>query len=334
MRLAKHVPPKVNESLVGFLMRAAEANHMPNISALYALLGRKSRPPSIEDAERLAEFCGCTPSEIAQLFGFQVRRQEGRQVWRLGSEWITMQGFVSSRTMAVCRDCLRENPFLPGMWELTFYCCCASHRTRLLTVCQGCGNQLRWTRPKVWQCGCGFDLRNANTETGTTSAWITAMLIERRVDTSFQINIPAKISRNIADRLSGLSLDGLFKTIWLLGHCIGDFESCTSGHGRLKRLNNHAEKIVETAFSMLARWPKSLQERLEAITKKQGAGNKPRLYRDIFGPIVSYLEQEPAEGELSLIRLAYEQEIRRIWRMRGRKLPRQLDYQMELDIGN
>lgn len=334
MRLAKHIAPKVRESLVGFLMRAAEANHMQSVSVLHTFVGRKSRPPAIEETERLALFCGCSAEEVAQLFGFQVQRQDGGRAWRLGGEWVTKENFVSSRTMAVCCECLCDDPHLPGTWELTFYCCCAFHRTRLLTVCPDCGKQLSWTRPKVWQCGCGFDFRQTKTNAGTPYAWVTAELIEHRLDPHFPITIPVGVPHHVVERLGKLSLDGLFKTIWFLGHCVGGFDTCTSGHGRLKRKDGHAEASIDAAFSLLSRWPESLRERLEALSRRPGTEGERGLYRRMFGPLVSYLEQEPANGELVFVRLAYEQEIRRLWRARGRKLPRRLGYQLELDLGS
>lgn len=332
MRLARRIAPRVNESLVGYLMRAAETNRLQSTSVLHAFLGRKSRPPAIEDAERLAYFCGCSVEEIAQLFGFHVRREGVGRAWRLGGEWVTKENFVSSRAMAVCRECLREDPYLPGTWELTFYCCCAFHRTRLLTACPGCGKQLRWTRPKVWQCSCGFDLRQANVETGTSHIWVTAELIEHKLDPGFRIVIPEGVPSRVVERLNGLSLDGLFKTIWFLGHCVGGFETCAAGHGRLKRKDGHAETIIDAAFSLLASWPESLRERLDALSRRPGLEGGRRFYRRMFGPLVSYLEQEPANGELTFIRLVYEQEIRLLWRKCGYKLPRQLDRQMRFDF--
>ena len=334
MRLARQVVPKVNESLVGFLMRAAEANHLPTTFVLHAFLGRKSRPPAIEDAERLALLCGCSIEEIAQLFGFLIRREGGLKAWRLGREWVTKDNFVSSRTMAVCCECLREDPYLPGTWELTLYCCCAFHRVRLLTTCPGCGRQLRWSRPQVWRCGCGFDLRQAKTEAGTPYTWVTAELIEHILDPGFRIDVPVEVPGHVVERLGRLSLDGLFKTIWFLGHCLGGFEACYAGHGRLKRKEGHAETMINTAFSLLVCWPESLRERLDALSRRQSLEGKPSSYQRTFGPLISYLEQEPVDGELTFIRLAYEQEIRLLWRSRGFKLPRRLDYQLELNLGS
>jgi len=333
MNLAHQVSPKVNESLVGFLMRAAEANHLPSLSALDALLGRTSRPPGLEEAERLAEFCRCSVSEITQLFGFQLRREDGVRCWRLGPEWITKANFVSSRSLAVCTDCLREIPYVPGTWEVALYRTCAFHRTRLLTRCPDCHKPLRWTRPAICRCGCGFDLRCAEGEPGSPAAWFTAQLIEHRLDPGFRLSIPATVPDHIGERLAALSLDGLCKTIWVLGHRIADFNTCTIGHGRTKPKGAWADRMIEQAFSLLAGWPESLWERLTLIAQDSLSKSSVRLYSRAFKPLATYIEQELADKELAFIRLVYEQQIRRLWRELGmHNLPRQLDQQLRFEL--
>ncbi len=330
--LAKPVVPKVRESLVGFLMRASEENHLRSVGVLRTLLGRTTRPPGLQEAEGLARFCRCSVTEVSQLFGFQMRHADGRRAWRLGDEWVTQSHFVSSRSMAVCVHCLREDPFLPGTWELTLYRCCACHRTRLLTTCPGCGKALRWTRPRPWQCGCGFDLRLANTERGGASVWVTAQLIEHRLDPAVPLTPPAAIPRHLIQRLGGLSLDGLFKTLWFLGHFLGGVEIRTLRPKGAKRRPRYAEAIIEEAFALLARWPESLRRDVETRARNAGDVSQARLFERLFKPLVTYLEEELAEEELAFLRLAYEQQVRSLWRALGRPAPRRLGPQLELPL--
>ncbi len=332
MRLAKPVTPKVRESLVGFLMRAAEQNHLRSVGVLRLLLGRTTRPPGPPEAERLAAFCRCSVAEVSQLFGFQIRRADGRRAWRLGDEWVTQPHFISARSMAVCVHCLREDPYVPGTWELTLYRCCAFHRTRLLTICPGCGKALRWTRPRPWQCGCGFDLRLADTEAGGAGTWVTAQLIEHRLDPSVLLRPPAAIPDHLIQRLDGLSLDGLCKTLWFLGHFVAGVETRTLRPSGAQRRPRYADAIIEEAFALLASWPDSLRQHV--ATRAGGARGPGRgsLYERLFRPLVSYLEQELAEEELAFLRRAYEQQIRALWRSLGRQAPRALGTQLELDL--
>lgn len=334
MFLVRRVPPKVNESLVGYLMRAAEANRLRSReSILQSFIGTATRPPGLREVERLAEFTRCSVSEIAQLFGFEARLEGNSRCWRIGSEWITKRSFVSSRTLACCPDCLKSDPYLPGTWELSFYRTCAVHRAGLVHHCPGCGKPLRWTRRGVCICSCGFDLRRAECQPGSDSSWMLAQIIEHRLYPDFELTVPPAMPAHMVERLAGLTLDGLFKTIWFLGHCVAEFDVCAVGHGRSQLKGEHADRVIENAFSLMADWPQSLAERLAVIAARPKGNTKASFYRNVLGPVANYMDEEIVGDELAFLRSTYEFHIRWIWRELGRKpLQRFAETQLELDF--
>lgn len=334
MFLARRVPPKINESLVGYLMRVAEANHLRSReSLLQSFMGAATRPPSRSEIESLAEFTRCSASEIAQLFGFETRLDGNSPCWRLGSEWISKRSFVSSRTLACCPDCLKSDPYLPGTWELSFYRTCAFHRTRLIYQCPACGRPLRWSRRGVCLCSCGFDLTDAQSQPGSESTWMLAQLIEHRLYPDFQLTVPLSLPVHMVERLASLTLDGLFKTIWFLGHCVAEFDLCAIGHGRNQLKGEHADRVIENAFSMLSNWPQSFAERLAVIATRPNGNKKASFYKNVLGPVATYMDEEVVCEELAFLRSTFEFHIRTIWRQLGRKpLQRFDERQIELDF--
>lgn len=330
---ARRTVPKVNESLVGFLMRVAERSQLTPMGILFQTLGRVSRPPDYEDCIRLAHVSQCEPGEIAQLFGYEIRRDDGLRCWRLGNEWITKKNFVSTRTMPFCPQCIAEEAYSPGVWNLTLYCTCPYHRIRLVSTCPHCGRELRWTRPAVGICHCGQDLRCAPRTPGSDVSWVLAQLIEHRLDPVFPLTLPDSLARPVLDRLAMLSLDGLFKTIWFLGYYVAGFESLRCGHGLLRPKEAQAEVIIERAFGLLTGWPVILDKHLREISKNQalkgGRGDYVLLYR----PLIVYLEQELNDSEFRFIHQAYELCIRKLWKEAGqRHVPRRLSSQLEFDL--
>lgn len=332
MMFARGVAPKTNESLVGFLMRIGELNRLPTVSVFEMLRGRVVCPRRVEAAVQIAAACQCSVPEIVQLFGFEHPHPSGRRAWRLGREWVTKANFVSSRSMAVCPHCLAQERYLPGIWELTFYSCCTEHRSQLLTHCPVCHKALRWTRPSISRCGCGFDLREAKGKPPGEYALAVATLIRTKVTAGPLPENNAAIPHNVAARLADLSLDGLFKTLWFLGHRIGDFEACTSGHGRRKPRSADIEAIIDKAAALLCAWPTSLRERCEAIAHRALSKGAKDLYGRAFRPIFAYLDEDFAERELAFVRVAYEQHIRQLWRDRGLFPPAHLGPQLELKL--
>lgn len=332
MILPRPVAPKVRESLAGFVMRAAEQNSLRTLGVMHAVVGRQSHPPDWTETRLLADFCRCSVAEINQLFGFQVRRSDGVWAWRLGDEWLTKPQFVSSRAAAVCPECLRRESYLPGTWELTLYRCCAFHRTRMLSRCPNCGKTLRWTRPRLWQCTCSYDLRRAHTTVGNSRVWTTAQLIEHRLESSLPLTHSTEVPKAVIERLATLSLDGLCKTLWFLGHFVAGVETRADGHKRLKRREGYVEAMIDEAFRLLGHWPEALREKVEMLSRQPDPLGRQSLYQRIFKPLMRYLEEELPDQELTFLRFAYEQQLRRLWRSMGRKMPKDLDHQMELEL--
>ena len=330
---AHPIVPRTHESLQGFVLRIAEKNFLTPLSVVSLTLGRVRRPPNYEDSIRLAEACQCGPGEITQLFGFEIRREDGLRCWRLGDEWITKKNFVAARSMALCPQCITEESYSPGVWDLSLYSTCAYHRIRLVSACPDCGRDLRWTRPSVGTCQCGQDLRLAPRIPGSDASWVLAQLIECRLDPVFPLNLPDSIARPIVDRLAVLTLDGLFKTIWFLGFYVAGFESLRWGHGLLRPKEVQANSITERAFAMLADWPEALDKRIREIARNKNAQLHDGPYFSNFRPLVAYLEQELDKPEFRFIHQAYEIYIRKLWKEAGQRYaPRRLSNQLELDL--
>lgn len=320
MFLARRVPPRIDESLAGYLMRVAEANYLRSReSVLQSFLGKASRLPRVDEIEHLARFTRCSVSEVSQLFGFERRLEDRSACWKIGEEWVTKRNFVSSRTLACCPSCLAEDPYLPGVWELSFYRTCAVHRTNLIYQCPECRKNLRWTRAGVCTCNCGFDLRKARAMTGSQASWVLAQLIEHRLYSDFKLVVPTSLPIHMVERLANLTLDGLFKTIWFLGHCIADFGSCGSGHGRVQPRGDQVDRIIEEAFAMLADWPQSLANKVNEFANRGSGSKKNSFYRNALGPIASYMAEDIQDEELAFLRSTYEAHIRLRWRQLGRK---------------
>jgi hypothetical protein len=160
-----------------------------------------------------------------------------------------------------------------------------------------------------------------------------AQLIEHRLYPDFKLTVPSSMPAHMVERLAGLTLDGLFKTIWFLGHCVAEFDTCAVGHGRAQLKGANADRVIENAFSILSHWPHSLGERLAVIAAQPRGSKKASLYRNALGPVATYMDKEIAGGELAFLRSTYEFHIRSIWRDLGRNpLQRFDERQLELNF--
>ncbi len=116
------------------------------------------------------------------------------------------------------------------------------------------------------------------------------------------------------EQLSKLSLDGLCKTIWFLGHCIGNLGKYGSGHGSKILSLYEANTVIAQAINLLQAWPNRLGERLEELSLRQPSNSTDSLINKLFGPAQYYLYEALQSEELNFISTAYEQFIARIWK--------------------
>lgn len=318
-RLIHRVPPHVHEDGIGFLMRVAARNHLKGATELLSRIKGNTRLRlEARDIELIADYCRSTIPEIAQLSGIESRGLGGEQEWQVAGEQITKSAFVSLRRAKICPVCLEESPFVRGYWCLSFYDACAIHGVQMIDRCPGCARRLKWDRRHVEKCSCGFDLRQAPTTPASPTLILLSRLIAHRAADNVPL-APAIIPIRELERLASLSLDGLCKTVWFLGHCLRDLGRYGSGHGRLQPTCDEAAVIADQAFDVLRTWPTSLGEHLLTLACRPPSRSSASLLDRLFGPLQHYLYEEMTGPEHVFIRTAYEYHLRLIWRDLGRR---------------
>jgi hypothetical protein len=215
-RLIHRVTPFPDEDVFGFLTRVSERNHVRGLEAiLFHLFGKKHLSVLSNHLPRLAEYCRNEAMELLPLCGIEQRQSDGSRLWQINGEWISKSAFISTRKVKVCPDCLRQAPYIRGLWSLSLYTTCAWHDCTLIDSCPACHRLLRWNRRNLTHCSCGFDLRNAAPSLPEEPPSLVARLIAHRANPELRLTSNCLAAREI-ERLATLSLDGLCKTIWFL----------------------------------------------------------------------------------------------------------------------
>jgi len=324
--------PIIGESLVGFLLRLTEGNGLRNPNQiLQHLNGRTSRPPGVSDVGRLAELCNCHPDEVSQLFGFGVKTGAWGTMWRLNGEPITKPYFISSRSLAYCPLCLISEPYLRAEWELTLNTCCPMHNVSLLRNCHECGRALRWKRPGVSICTCGARLTDAIALGADGFPLFIASLIRRAIDSHSSPTQCRSLSHEIRQKLANLSLDGLFKTLWLLGEVLPTL--APGRHkDRLPKKCSTSDLVLERAHTVLSHWPERFLAALPISNDTKTTNSEEHKTRQEYNAVYEYLSEDMGSEEFRFIRLAYEYQLNRSWGRRRRAISRSRPWQIELPL--
>lgn len=324
--------PLDGESLVGFILRLTEANRLSTPNQLLEYIGgRISRPPTPSDVPQLAYLCNCDPNLIARLFGFESRTERREVAWRFGTETITKPYFISSRTLAYCPTCISSEPFLRAEWELTLNTCCPLHGVHLEHQCPHCGRDTRWMRPGVTICHCGGLLTASTPRPATEFPLFISRLVRSVVDTQYAPSTCESIPYEISQKLSRLSLDALFKTLWFLGDVLPSLpRTRTRSSSPLKCTD--ANQVLSRACAVLSDWPAKFFGELEYATRRPVTDNSASLIRNVYGPIHRYLSEDMDSDEFRFVRLAYEHHVKKLWAAARKVHPKTLSPQLDLPL--
>ncbi|MDH5413311.1 MAG: TniQ family protein [Flavobacteriaceae bacterium] len=324
----------MDESLIGYLIRLAELHGLECHSQILSLIkGKRYKLPNTSDILMLSELVGCQPNLIEQLFGFERRDNFNQRIWKIQNEWITKPYFISSRHLKHCPACLKERKYLRNVWELSLYQSCPYHFTPLITECPSCNKPITWTRKRLEYCNCGDSLISMPEVIRHDNQIHLSAIIENRLGN--MVKIPSNvIPQNISDRLLNLSLDALFKTIWLFGEVIPsstNHHHFTSTHKTSPKKIKLTPSVIDTAYEYLSDWPNKLLDSLSSHYKNNLTGTSSYI-RKIYGPIHRYLEEDIISNELTFIKHAYEYQIRKFWAQSNKRAPRSLGNQLELPL--
>jgi hypothetical protein len=327
VRLIHRVCPMPHEDAYGFLMRVAAANYWSGADKLLEhCAGRSGQVIYLSDLPAITHFCRNTAEESMRLFGVVSKSQNGRKAWHFAGGTLTQAPFVSYRLAKACPLCLKEAPYIRGLWRLSFYLVCHKHRIKLISQCPSCGHKPVWFQGTTMRCSCASIFDNFVLEPASREALQVSQLLAGYFEDTC---IDRTVHQVAIERLAGLSINSLCQTIWFLGHCVPDIGKYGLGHGRAVPSPEEAERMITKTLRFLNGWPNSLGMALAEIASRQPSQSSASLIDRLMGPLQHYLYEVIEEEELAFLRTAYEQHVQAIWKQLG---ARRTNHSMQLEL--
>lgn len=186
----------------------------------------------------------------------------------------------------------------------------------MIDRCPLCRKSIDRFRRRFEYCSCGQKLADITTEKSPAPFRLISRLLERH---TLSVDDLCTLGQNIqlTGRLQALSLDGLCKTLWFIGHCLFEFDHTTSGHGRTRPALDHAERIVIQATTGLSGWPDSFGNQIRLLAQREVGPGSAALIERVLGPLQYYLYEVIQSEETAFLTATYEQYIRQVWKERG-----------------
>lgn len=136
------------EVLVDYAGRLADANGLTSSAGISTMLRAGSRTDALGGVSR------------ADLDDMDLRLAGGHVIWRKAR---FAAGDLSRRAVSVCPHCLDTSPVRPALWRFYWLVTCTSHDCLLVDRCPSCKGALMSGVGTAKRCGCGYDLRRAET---------------------------------------------------------------------------------------------------------------------------------------------------------------------------
>lgn len=162
--------PFEDESFIGYIMRLAELNTIPELGWILKLAGLR-QPYDYEykyssdlrvDTVPLSMLTGVDEAKLKTLL---YLHEQGHRRYIYGNLIIfgqTIQHcFVKREKAKICPACLIEQIYCRKAWELSPITACPIHQCLLIDRCRKCKRSISWARPKINICQCGFDFRKS-----------------------------------------------------------------------------------------------------------------------------------------------------------------------------
>lgn len=293
---------KPHESLMGLILRTAEANgySSPSIILRYAGLTeneiRSINPP----LDKISQLFARKPEEFHQYQKVDDMSFFRKKKWRLTNHVIPTL-YVNVKSAKICTKCIEENGCLDEFWDIRFSKICIKHKKELLDACPKCQKHLKWQRLGLLRCACGYDLTGVEgDEVKDQSILNMTALLKWKLHNHQYECATLKAAGYPLDKLEKVSLSTL----------LGIIERFEVGRKRktVIQVPVHVKPELSSIWitsNMLADWPKGFFKFLTSLPKEVRRVHSRSVQSHYLRIYKSFFKSGLPENEMLLLKEAF-----------------------------
>lgn len=271
--------PHDDEGFMGFALRMSNLNGFRGVYWLYKLLGRdRLNHFTEEDLPDIAGIFGADFKSLAKSY-VRSRREHGEVSYIAHEHAITRPYLLRPLRPQLCPRCVADCGYMRSLWDYSLVSACTRHRCGLIDECPQCGKRIQWMRPDLKGCRCNFFWSQVESEplSPADPTLQLAEIIETQMAT-WGGHVPKAVG-SLNKHLCHLSLDTLFRLVWIFGIKDSAADSVTTGISRTILRCAEARSITCRAYSRLLSCLTDVAD-FEALTQEI---HMPSLYRLSYG---------------------------------------------------
>lgn len=148
--------PHLGESQAGYILRLSSLNGFRQPSEFLRDKHWTLKKVLSESIRRLSDF----HAESTYPFPYRFFGEEADTVHLLGHALPPWH--LTFQNRKICPECLDEDNFSHGLWDLALWVLCPKHTALLRASCPSCAEHLKWRNSSIHHCHhCHFDLRRS-----------------------------------------------------------------------------------------------------------------------------------------------------------------------------
>ncbi len=303
MRLLILPPPFEEESLGGYNLRLITLNRYPSSGYIYEFFTKQrlaNNPYKADitkiDLEQSLLLLELQQESILSMLSPYKAAPSLNLLFENHYQTYTNSKYFSINNR-ICPQCLKEFRYIKKYWDIFFVTTCLEHNCLLVEECPGCRKKIKYNRPCIFTCKCGFDYRNIKmTELDISSHLVTKLVLGK----CGYINVETP------SVLTKITYEELVETFLLIIRQIYKQRYITSPILELKILH---EYLIKT-YNFFEKWPSNFYKILDEYENNSGSIFGIRsfgdLYQKSFGKRTSHLKIE-------LFREAFKNYIETKW---------------------
>lgn len=301
------------ESGRGYLIRLAEELGYASPLAITKLIGAKIKGIDNEKViNKLAPTLRYSSDELKNHFYCFSGSSSQTSLKSFFGHDISVK-HLNLHSPRLCPICITEKQVIKAHWDINLITVCSTHRCELIDRCPKCTQSLTWSRSKISECKCGFDLRKAKVKPASKYVLDLTKVIHQAIQPLFEQSV-SKNESNFCDELLALSLPGLLKIIQYVGNRFHpNYNKFSTINFKRNNLRQGME-LVETAGKVLAEWPKNYHEQLRIIKNNYQVKNAiEKSVANVYGSYYRTLFKIIENAEFSFLRVSFERYLNMEW---------------------
>lgn len=306
--------PMPNESISGLILRTSEMNGYPSPSQMLRIGGmteneiRSVCPPS----EKLSKLFARTPDDFAGLNYVPRDGKQRSKSWRLLNH-VVPAIYMGVKSSKICPECILEKGHSEGFWDLKHAIACPDHKRNAVIECPSCRKEIKWQRPGLLECKCGFDLSATRGEICEDQNILDVLTLVKAKLEGTRVEHQVLRDRGFPlKEIEAISFSTLIGIIGRLG-----FRYKRNRFGAVPNGYSDEMYCLSEACKLLERWPHGFYDYLENMPSEKKKTESYNLQKQFHSFFISMFKSGLPQKETAFLKKAFVTFGNERWQKQG-----------------